>query len=182
MPRPPRSVPEGTPHHVTQRGVDRQDVFFTAGDRQRYLSLLDDNLADAGVRVLSYCLMSNHVHWVVAPERPGFIGDSVPASAWALRPIPERPAAAHGAFVAESLLFVRCVAGTLMGGVAVCRVESGAGADGAGGGPLCVVQRCGPSGRSADRGGAAGVGLDHLARRGRSGRLEGVAGGWIESR
>ena len=50
--------------------MDRQDVFFTAGDRQRYLSLLDDNLADAGVRVLSYCLMSNHVHWVVAPERP----------------------------------------------------------------------------------------------------------------
>ena len=70
MPRLRRSVPEGVAHHVTQRGVDRQDVFFDAADRQVYLSVLEDNLADAGVEVLAYCLMSNHVHWVMVPERP----------------------------------------------------------------------------------------------------------------
>ncbi|MGP8245197.1 MAG: transposase [Bryobacteraceae bacterium] len=27
------------------------------------------NLADAAMRVLGYCLMTNHVHWIVAAER-----------------------------------------------------------------------------------------------------------------
>jgi len=56
-------------HHVTQRGVDRCDVFYSQGDRETYLHLLQANLDDAGARVLGFCLMSNHVHWVVVPER-----------------------------------------------------------------------------------------------------------------
>src|SRR5258708_17467149 len=35
-----------------------------------YLSLLREQVEDAGVRVLAYCLMTNHVHLVVVPERP----------------------------------------------------------------------------------------------------------------
>lgn len=70
MPRNPRSVCAGVVHHVTQRGVDRQNVFFSQQDRQVYLQLLQDNIASAAVRVLAYCLMNNHVHCVVIPERP----------------------------------------------------------------------------------------------------------------
>ena len=70
MPRNPRAVAEGVGHHITQRGVNRQDVFFSAADREVYLSLMEDNLGDAGVKVLAWCLMTNHVHWVVLPERP----------------------------------------------------------------------------------------------------------------
>ena len=59
----------GLAYHVTQRGSNRQATFFTAGDRRMYLSLLREQLADSGVRVLAYCLMTNHVHLVVVPER-----------------------------------------------------------------------------------------------------------------
>ena len=69
MPRNARCVLEGLPYHVTQRGSNRQAVFSSAGDRRTYLSLVQENLADAGIRVLAYCLMTNHVHWVVIPER-----------------------------------------------------------------------------------------------------------------
>jgi putative transposase len=44
-------------------------VFFTDGDRFLYLRLIRDNQAEAGVRILAYCLMTNHVHFVVVPER-----------------------------------------------------------------------------------------------------------------
>lgn len=73
MPRNARFVLPGLAHHVTQRGNNRQTVFFSPEDRDLYLNLVRDNLIDAGVRVMAYCLMSNHVHWIVLPER----GDSL---------------------------------------------------------------------------------------------------------
>jgi putative transposase len=69
MPRNARCVLPDTPYHVTQRGTDRQRTFFSATDHKTYLMLLKQNLDDAGVRVLAYCLMSNHVHFVAIPER-----------------------------------------------------------------------------------------------------------------
>ncbi|MGP8245894.1 MAG: transposase [Bryobacteraceae bacterium] len=69
MPRHPRCVFPGTAFHVTQRGVNRADVFFSRADRETYLGLVRDQRQEAGVRVLGWCLMRNHVHWVVVPER-----------------------------------------------------------------------------------------------------------------
>ena len=60
MPRNSRCVLEGVAYHVTQRGSNRQPVFSSVGDRRTYLGLLHDNLPDAGVRVLGYCLSTNH--------------------------------------------------------------------------------------------------------------------------
>ena len=37
MPRLPRVVLPGFAHHVTQRGVRRDDIFFDEGDRALYL-------------------------------------------------------------------------------------------------------------------------------------------------
>ena len=69
MPRNARCVLPGLPYHVTQRGTNRQRVFFTAADRSTYLRLLKSNLADTEVRVAAWCLMQNHVHFVVVPGR-----------------------------------------------------------------------------------------------------------------
>jgi len=69
MPRNSRTVRPDLAHHVTQRGVNRCNVFSSHKDRDVYLNLVKDNLADAGVRVLAYCLMTNHVHWLVIPGR-----------------------------------------------------------------------------------------------------------------
>jgi putative transposase len=56
-------------HHVTQRGNNRQDVFFVADDRRVYLEILRQQATRWGVRVLGYCLMTNHVHLVAVPGR-----------------------------------------------------------------------------------------------------------------
>lgn len=54
MPRTARIVIPDVPHHVTQHGNNRQDVFFTADDRRVYLELLHERCAAAGVAVLGY--------------------------------------------------------------------------------------------------------------------------------
>jgi putative transposase len=69
MSRNARCILPGLAYHVTQRGTNRQKIFFSAANRKTYLGLLERNCEDAGVRVLAYCLMSNHVHLVVVPDR-----------------------------------------------------------------------------------------------------------------
>ena len=56
------------PHHVTQRGNERRDVFFTPADREVYLGLLKQYADLHRVQVLGFCLMTNHVHLVLLPE------------------------------------------------------------------------------------------------------------------
>jgi putative transposase len=69
VPRRARVVFPGLPHHVTQRGNNRQQLFFAAADYQHYLELLDRYARRCGVHVLGYCLMPNHVHLIAAPEQ-----------------------------------------------------------------------------------------------------------------
>jgi putative transposase len=68
MPRMGRVVLANYPHHVVQRGHDRQVVFAGEADFKRYLADLKE-LKDAfEVRVFAYCLMINHVHLLLQPE------------------------------------------------------------------------------------------------------------------
>lgn len=69
MARTSRAVAVDAPHHVTQRGNGRHDVFFAERDREVYLNAFFDYAARYSLRVWGYCLMTNHVHFVVVPER-----------------------------------------------------------------------------------------------------------------
>jgi putative transposase len=69
MPRNSRCVEPGLYYHVTQRGVDGAPVFFSHADRLAYLCLAQANVEDCEIRAFAYCLMTNHVHWVVSAGR-----------------------------------------------------------------------------------------------------------------
>ncbi|MGH2398031.1 MAG: transposase [bacterium] len=69
MPRRNRCVLPGVACHITQRGVDRRETFSSEEDRQTYLRLLRENLGDAGVGLLGWCLMTNHIHLIAVPAR-----------------------------------------------------------------------------------------------------------------
>jgi putative transposase len=62
-------VAVGAPHHVTQRGNNRQRVFFSDSDRQVYTAFLAERCRKFALTVLGYCLMPNHIHLVAVPER-----------------------------------------------------------------------------------------------------------------
>jgi len=68
MARMARLVVPGVPHHVTQRGNRRQDIFFGPDDYRVYLDLLGENCAKGGLDIWAYCLMPNHVHLVGVPR------------------------------------------------------------------------------------------------------------------
>ncbi len=68
MPRIARVVAIGQPHHITQRGNYRQDVFLSADNREQYLAWINEYSIKYGVFVLAHCLMANHVHFIAIPN------------------------------------------------------------------------------------------------------------------
>lgn len=69
MPRSARIILPHTPHHIVQRGHNRQPVFFSEKDYEYYLENLLLFKKVFGCKVYAYCLMSNHVHLVIDPGK-----------------------------------------------------------------------------------------------------------------
>jgi putative transposase len=67
MSRIGRVVVPRIPHHITQRGNDRQVVFLDPDGPPMYLQLLRKQSEQFGLTVVAYCLMGNHVHLVAVP-------------------------------------------------------------------------------------------------------------------
>ena len=67
MPRKARVILPGVPHHVVQRGHNRKAVFVQADDYHYYLDNLREWKLALGIKVYSFCLMTNHVHLVLEP-------------------------------------------------------------------------------------------------------------------
>ncbi len=67
MARFARLVVPHVPHHVTQRGNRRQQVFFGDNDYRAYLDLLRTWSTLTETRIWAYCLMPNHVHVIAVP-------------------------------------------------------------------------------------------------------------------
>lgn len=65
MPRLPRLHVPGAFHHVTLRGNHRQDIFFSPADRGRLNDIVAEVLERCGARLHAYCLMTNHVHFLM---------------------------------------------------------------------------------------------------------------------
>ena len=65
MPRRARVIVPGMPHHIVQRGHNRNVVFVEDDDYQYYLENLIEWKYELGLRVYSYCLMTNHIHLLV---------------------------------------------------------------------------------------------------------------------
>ncbi|CAN7633510.1 transposase [Pseudomonas sp. V98_8] len=82
MPRVGRVVLPNHPHHVVQRGHNRQVVFADARDFEYYLADLRELKEALGLRVYAYCLMTNHVHLLLSPgDTPASLGQLMKALA-----------------------------------------------------------------------------------------------------
>jgi putative transposase len=68
VPRNARVVVPDYPHHVVHRGHNRQVIFAERRDYESYLDALRELKAKHQVAVHAYCLMTNHVHLLLAPR------------------------------------------------------------------------------------------------------------------
>jgi putative transposase len=82
MPRVARVVALDVPHHITQRGNNRQDIFFVDDDRRVYLELLARQSAIWKLAILGYCLMGNHVHIIAIPRWPDSLAKALGRTHW----------------------------------------------------------------------------------------------------
>jgi putative transposase len=71
MPRTARVAPGGVVYHVLNRAVGRATLFRSRRDYEAFQRCLVDTLEAMPTRVLSYCIMPNHWHLVLWPERDG---------------------------------------------------------------------------------------------------------------
>lgn len=67
MPRPKRIILPNTPHHIMQRGHNREAVFYGEDDFEYYKPNLIEFKEKTGCKIYAYCLMTNHVHLVIDP-------------------------------------------------------------------------------------------------------------------
>lgn len=70
MPRQSRVVFAGQPHHIIQRGNNRQNIFNAAKDYDFFLNKLYETSIASDCTVHAYVLMTNHTHLLVTPEMP----------------------------------------------------------------------------------------------------------------
>jgi putative transposase len=75
MARLPRLTVPGYPHHLIQRGNNRQPIVAATADYETLLALLGDNASRFGVALHAYVVMSNHFHLLATPET----AESIPA-------------------------------------------------------------------------------------------------------
>ncbi|RLA92910.1 MAG: transposase [Deltaproteobacteria bacterium] len=68
MPRIARVIAEHYPHHVTQRGTNRSEMFLDDDDRRFLLRRIKDWSKRTDTKVWAYCLMGNHFHLLLVPS------------------------------------------------------------------------------------------------------------------
>ncbi len=68
MARQPRFVLPNQPHHIIQRGNNRQVIFCATTDHQHFLEKLLSASQKHECKIHAYVLMSNHVHLLVTPS------------------------------------------------------------------------------------------------------------------
>jgi putative transposase len=68
MARQPRLTVADYPHHIVQRGNNKQAIFSGAADYQAMLALLLEAARQHNVSIHSYVLMTNHLHLLATPQ------------------------------------------------------------------------------------------------------------------
>ena len=72
MPRRLRVILANEAHHIIQRGNNRKNILEEAEDFSTYCYLINKYAEKYCVSVIAYCLMNNHVHFIMIPkERTG---------------------------------------------------------------------------------------------------------------
>lgn len=79
MSRVARIVLPAYPFHLTHRGNNKQKIFLSDDDRRKYLFWFEEARQKFDLKVLAYCLMDNHVHFIVIPGNINSLAKTIQA-------------------------------------------------------------------------------------------------------
>jgi putative transposase len=75
MPRGRRYFPAGMIFHTLNRGNNRQTLFHTPGDYNAFIRVVKESLLLVPIRILAYCVMPNHWHFLFWPATDDALSD-----------------------------------------------------------------------------------------------------------
>jgi hypothetical protein len=73
MPRISRGLIAQSVYHIINRGNGGRAVFQKNGDYEAFVSILQEAKVRYLVKVFAYCLMPNHFHMVLMPDRAEYL-------------------------------------------------------------------------------------------------------------
>lgn len=62
MPRGPRKISSCNYYHVMMHGVSNEPIFSTSTFKNKFLAVLQEVQEDIEFEIITYCIMTNHVH------------------------------------------------------------------------------------------------------------------------
>lgn len=68
MPRHARKNYETSFFHIIVQGINREYIFNEVEDIEKYLKIIENNLSKSEIRIISYCIMNNHAHFLIYAE------------------------------------------------------------------------------------------------------------------
>ena len=69
MPRQARRLSKTGIYHTMLRGINRQQIFEDEEDSEKFIQVLKDCKAVSEFELYAYCLMDNHIHLLIKPEK-----------------------------------------------------------------------------------------------------------------
>ena len=69
MPRQARKKSESGIYHIMLRGINKQQIFEDEEDFQKFIQVLKECKAVSEYKLFAYCLMVNHIHMLIKPEK-----------------------------------------------------------------------------------------------------------------
>ncbi|MEN8223676.1 MAG: transposase, partial [Acidobacteriota bacterium] len=65
---------QGALHHVMNRGINKQKIFFSVELKKKYIELMAEKSEKYKIRIFAYCVMDNHFH-IVLENSSGKLSD-----------------------------------------------------------------------------------------------------------
>ena len=75
MPRVARNAPGGLVYHALNRAVARLPLFRKVSDYEAFERVMDEAHERFPLGVLAYCVMPNHWHFILRPDKNGELTD-----------------------------------------------------------------------------------------------------------
>lgn len=68
MPRISRKILNTAYFHVMSQGINKSYIFDKAEDKRHYIKLMNQLVKEYNLKIIAYCVMSNHVHMLLHSE------------------------------------------------------------------------------------------------------------------